>query len=770
MSGAMADGFKVDTRLFRELGELLVGRESTALAELIKNSYDADARRVAVTAHNLSNRENATISIVDNGIGMDEDAFRRGFLTIAARTKTGGDRTSKVFGRRFTGAKGVGRLAAHKLGSRVSISSNAWDGARPKNDADLRSSGGVVASLDWDKIETFQTLDTITSGISVKSLGDRVVSNAGTVIEISSLRRSWTEAMVGRFLREALTLTPIEDLILPPPSTFGGPLLFAHPRVRDNKTDSGFNVVLLGDFEGHELATRDDPASAIQLIEIDCNAGADLIRYGISPSRDFDRDGGKRIVETVKMSRVLQSPDDQYVGHGYLAFQARIYEAMGKSWNIARSGVRVYMEGFRVAPYADPSDDWLELKRDYTSRSGTGAIARIGEIFANTAQYDKEAAIIRPDSSYMGAVFLTHSGAPNLQMLINREGFLPGPTIDAVARIVRLGIDLATRVRAAAKISIPERPQEIQKKVIRAAREPTTDAPVGAAVRIETERLLEIVGRVRRALEKGDDEGAQRELKESHESIETLAHLAQEYGLERSLFRVLAALGTMVSGFSHEVGQLVPLASAVRSGVKTAKDELPAATARKIGLVKTLTNADNLLRAVERQASYLVDVSGSMGRRRRARLRFSERFTAAVAIVSKVAEDRQITIINDIPEDLKSPPMFPSELTMILANLLTNAVKAAGPGGRIRASGRETEDYVRVRIYNTGIAVSLRDADRWFKPFESTTTQADATLGQGMGLGLPIVRSILQDYGAEISFVKPIARYSTAIQMKFWRN
>lgn len=35
--------FTVDTHVFRELGALLVGRDSTALIELIKNSYDADA-------------------------------------------------------------------------------------------------------------------------------------------------------------------------------------------------------------------------------------------------------------------------------------------------------------------------------------------------------------------------------------------------------------------------------------------------------------------------------------------------------------------------------------------------------------------------------------------------------------------------------------------------------------------------------------------------------------------------------------------------------
>ena len=45
--------FTVDTHLFRELGELLVGRDSTALVELIKNSYDADATVVTVDGKNL---------------------------------------------------------------------------------------------------------------------------------------------------------------------------------------------------------------------------------------------------------------------------------------------------------------------------------------------------------------------------------------------------------------------------------------------------------------------------------------------------------------------------------------------------------------------------------------------------------------------------------------------------------------------------------------------------------------------------------------------
>src|SRR6185436_20954607 len=119
-------GFSVDTHLFRELGELLVGRESTALIELVKNAYDADATEVTVFGKNIGDPKHGEIRISDNGVGMNPDTFQRGFLRVAARLKTDGDRKSERYQRRFTGAKGVGRLAAHKLAEKIVIQSIPW--------------------------------------------------------------------------------------------------------------------------------------------------------------------------------------------------------------------------------------------------------------------------------------------------------------------------------------------------------------------------------------------------------------------------------------------------------------------------------------------------------------------------------------------------------------------------------------------------------------------------------------------------------------------
>jgi signal transduction histidine kinase len=112
--------------------------------------------------------------------------------------------------------------------------------------------------------------------------------------------------------------------------------------------------------------------------------------------------------------------------------------------------------------------------------------------------------------------------------------------------------------------------------------------------------------------------------------------------------------------------------------------------------------------------------------------------------------------------------MFPAEIVVVFSNLLSNAVKAASPNGRVTADGLVAETkHVVVTISNTGVAVPKVEGERWFRPFESTTTQADPVLGQGMGLGLPITRALLEEYSSTIAFVEPPQGYSTSVQVSF---
>jgi signal transduction histidine kinase len=107
--------------------------------------------------------------------------------------------------------------------------------------------------------------------------------------------------------------------------------------------------------------------------------------------------------------------------------------------------------------------------------------------------------------------------------------------------------------------------------------------------------------------------------------------------------------------------------------------------------------------------------------------------------------------------------MFAAELRTIMINLLSNAIRAAGRNGRISVSGGVQDDLIWVRMENTGRSVTLSTAEKWFRPFESTSVDVESDLGQGMGLGLPITRATLEAYNGDISFVLPRGAFKTAV-------
>lgn len=102
-------GFTVDAGLIQRLGYELVGRAETALSELIKNSYDADATLVDVEFINTDNI-NGTLIIRDNGMGMTQEQLINGFMRISSSDKLHNP-ISEKFKRTKAGRKGIGRFA-----------------------------------------------------------------------------------------------------------------------------------------------------------------------------------------------------------------------------------------------------------------------------------------------------------------------------------------------------------------------------------------------------------------------------------------------------------------------------------------------------------------------------------------------------------------------------------------------------------------------------------------------------------------------------------
>ena len=220
--------FTVDTQLFRELGELLVGEDATALTELVKNAYDADAQTVSVDGSRLTDREQGAITVVDDGIGMTLSQFRVGFLTIGGRGKTAGARRSKVFGRSFTGEKGVGRLAARKLARSMEIETWPWSGRRDDEGRLIAGKRGVRAVIDWDVVDGCKTLDEIkeSGAVTVTIMSSKTRRFSGTTLRLVGLRHGWTKTTKDRFQRQATGFRPPAVFDRPLPADFGSRLIF----------------------------------------------------------------------------------------------------------------------------------------------------------------------------------------------------------------------------------------------------------------------------------------------------------------------------------------------------------------------------------------------------------------------------------------------------------------------------------------------------------------------------------------------------------------
>ncbi|GAA1049492.1 sensor histidine kinase [Arthrobacter russicus] len=771
------EGFSVDTHLLRELGDLLVGRDSTAILELVKNGYDADATVVRIEAQNLANPKEAVLTVEDNGNGMTADRFRSAFLRIAGRDKEEGDRRSPRFLRAYTGQKGIGRLASQKLAKILEVrsipGSNVVGGSGP----------GVEAQIDWEAIDQQQTLHDLKHGLAVTDVSLTPGTAPGTVLTMRSLKRTWTPGEIGKFIDELHSAQP-QSLLLGSDSealSIAGETLLGQPIVRVSASDDpGFELELAGD-----LASGDDLwAKAVEdfqwCAEIDVAGGR--TRYRISPTTTYARN------EPLARPYSFEAEADPA-----LRFQARFYIMPGassrrgplKGFVRSTSGIRVYLEGFRVLPYAEYGDDWLEIDREYRSGARYYSID-LDESASDDLDVDKREALNAiPSSGYFGAVFLTASGAPDLESLINREGFVPGPTFKGIQRIVRDGVRLTVRVRrsifnqrdrlnAITRVILTEKTPD--PPTSEGARRPVFDpsgrtpfeilAPHGPTndddrKMAEAEAAAAEIGAGSDSVVGPSIDSPTRTLMEGFNAARIQLQAVQSLQPE---LRVLAGVGLQLGAFVHDINGMLASATTIRELLRGLLNKVVDPTQRNT-LQVTLRTADELAHTLARQSSYLTDVLSADPRRRRSQVKVRERVDSVLRFLARPLASKGVTVNVEVPPELRTAPMFPAEVTILLSNLFTNAVKNAAEGGNLWIEGQDLGSAVEIIVSNDGTAVNLNEAERWFLPFESTTTAVDDALGQGLGLGLPIVRALTDDYRGDVRFIEPVHGLGTSIRV-----
>ncbi len=133
---------KFDPRTIEHLGVKMYATLPPALAELISNSYDADAESVKVRFVTVGARK--SITVTDDGHGMSAADIQEKFLVIGRnRRQEDGDSPTSRFGRFATGKKGLGKLALFGLAKTIVVDT-VHEGRRNR------------FSLDWDKLLSSQ--------------------------------------------------------------------------------------------------------------------------------------------------------------------------------------------------------------------------------------------------------------------------------------------------------------------------------------------------------------------------------------------------------------------------------------------------------------------------------------------------------------------------------------------------------------------------------------------------------------------------------------
>ncbi len=148
----------------------------------------------------------------------------------------------------------------------------------------------------------------------------------------------------------------------------------------------------------------------------------------------------------------------------------------------------------------------------------------------------------------------------------------------------------------------------------------------------------------------------------------------------------------------------------------------------------------------------LLDVSritrGKIDLRKRS-VECAEVATRAIEMVSPALERKQQRLDLDVPATGLVLHADPARVAQVIANLLNNASKYSDEGSAIALSAAGDGASIAIRVRDEGIGIAPEMLDRVFELFEQQPQALDRSAG-GLGLGLAIVRSLVQMHGGRV--------------------
>jgi signal transduction histidine kinase len=321
--------FKTSSGIKNIVGKDLITDRFVAIFELVKNAYDAKATNVIVSFDIDLDDFSQTLTIRDNGSGMNRNDLENKWLYLAYSEKQEGKSNDD---RKFVGSKGIGRFSCDSLGEFLKI--------RTKKTGESVEHQLIVNWPDFEKDHKnrFENIDVEYSQIDVKP---ERVSESYTVLEIKKLRHEWNKKSIDKITESLRRLK--------------------NPFV----VDDGFNI-----YCGENIISNHNSYDAIpEKFLIKSNISEVLKDKSITIETSIEEqievslyDRGRHIYTLKKQNDTLLKGTSIFISINYLTTSAKstFTRRMGIE-PVNYGNVFVYRNNFRINPYGDVDYDLFGL-------------------------------------------------------------------------------------------------------------------------------------------------------------------------------------------------------------------------------------------------------------------------------------------------------------------------------------------------------------------------------------------------------------------------
>jgi len=703
--------FSFDAGTVVALGRDSIKDVTTAITELVKNSYDADAD-TAIVEIITKDPSQSLIRISDNGSGMTEGRFDESWLRIGYSAKRTEKRTEKK--RRSTGEKGIGRLSANRLGKKMTIYSSS------------SSEAEIHATIDWRDFETSKK-DASKVAITLEKNEENVISypensKTGTQITITHLRDTWKKENIQDLHKElSLLCSPDETTSSPFKIILDSDL---HPEISGeikNSIEHKPLIYLELYYDGKEnIIYRTD-------IIRKTKSGASRQTKGssekITLAQAINQKGQeKRISEIgeVRLSLKFYPQTSSYID-GVSFSKSDL-----KAYINDNAGIRIYRDSIRVKPYGEPGvpeGDWLGL----ADRRASDPAGKSRTSFKVT------------NKQVVGAVHISRDNNPTLLDSSSREGLLESDSLALLRSITMAGIRLLETAY------VDESKAEKEK----GHGQGSISQPVN-----EPKEQLEQLKKSISEISKEIPQELHQNIEEIEKSSTSIVKAYEDLADRNQTLRSLATIGISTAAFGHETeNSLSQLSGSILLSEEILDDENPDITIVKREIAKAKRASTNIS-AWGRFALTRV----KRDKRTRKNEPIDQLIINLISQLESAFESTSTEIITELSP--VTGKVFSVDIESMLINLLTNsyfAVMRTQRKRKIKVTllGKKINDRhsLMITISDSGPGIPKKLHDTIFEPLYSSRTD---TKGRqtGTGLGLTIVKSIIDDSKGKITVDK----------------